>query len=312
MLVPSPKDIFFSKNDPADLRLGDRLLHSVKSTTLSAQTFALIGWPDDRGVTLNIGRAGAGQASVAIRKRLFPLVDRFPKLNLIDLGDLKIEHTLEESHQKAAHHVSQTLQKKMVPIVLGGGNDYAYGDVLGVSQGIGKNKKIGVINIDAHLDVRDLSFGLTSGTPFFRILESKLIDPRHFIAFAPQKRVNSIHHEKYLTQKKSKMMWLEELQKLGVLKMFKQGLVFLSKQCDFIYLSLDMDAVKQSDSPGVSAPSPEGLTAHEVQNIFSIAGQNKKVKMISFYETNPLFDQDDQTSRLVASCIWHFLTAQNG
>ena len=45
-----------------------------------------------------------------------------------------------------------------------------------------KNKKIGLVNIDAHLDVREIINGrITSGTPFRRLLENGIIKGENFV-----------------------------------------------------------------------------------------------------------------------------------
>lgn len=65
-----------------------------------------------------------------------------------------------------------------IPFVIGGGNDQSYPNACGLiramkeKQSEGKHK-VGVINIDAHLDVRPLKEGkVHSGSPFRLLLEN--------------------------------------------------------------------------------------------------------------------------------------------
>ena len=59
----------------------------------------------------------------------------------------------------------------MTPIILGGGHETAYGHYLGVRNYIGKEAKLGIINIDAHFDLRPYNEQPSSGTMFRQILE---------------------------------------------------------------------------------------------------------------------------------------------
>jgi formiminoglutamase len=67
-----------------------------------------------------------------------------------------------------------------------------------------------------------------------------------------------------------------------------------------VMLTLDMDAVDQSDAPGVSAPNVSGLPKSVLLETARLAGGNSRVSSMDLVEVNPFFDRDDQTSRLGA------------
>lgn len=70
-------------------------------------------------------------------------------------------------------------------------------------------------------------------------------------------------------------------------------------------LSIDLDAFAQSVSPGVSAPSPRGISLeHVVQIIDALA---KNLTHVGFYELNPSFDKDEQSARLGAYLLARIL-----
>ena len=62
------------------------------------------------------------------------------------------------------------LKKKVFPVGLGGGHDIAFGSYCGVRKAC-PDKRIGIINFDAHLDMRAYDTGATSGTSFKQILD---------------------------------------------------------------------------------------------------------------------------------------------
>ena len=57
------------------------------------------------------------------------------------------------------------------PLVLGGGHEVAFGSWSGLNRHLGGNGKVGIINLDAHFDLRMKQELASSGTPFFQIAE---------------------------------------------------------------------------------------------------------------------------------------------
>src|SRR5690348_1472209 len=151
----------FWRGDPAALRPGRPVL---------------IGFPQDEGVRRNGGRVGAAEAPREIRRWLYRLVpwdceteSDLAALGLLDLGNVRIDGDLEQTQAALGEVVGAVLRGGAVPVVLGGGHETAYGHDLGyVAAGI----PVGVVNIDAHLDVRPLIDGKGhSGSPFRQMME---------------------------------------------------------------------------------------------------------------------------------------------
>src|SRR5699024_11005027 len=66
--------------------------------------------------------------------------------------------------------ITEILNHKHTPIILGGGHETLYGHYLGVRNYIKDNNSIGIINIDAHFDMSKEDFP-SSGTLFKQILD---------------------------------------------------------------------------------------------------------------------------------------------
>lgn len=308
---------YYDLRRPNDLRLS-QVVHEWDPSTpiekaLSRISFAILGWPDDRGIALNHGRKGARQGPEAIRSQFYRLTPGIKNLlgdaKILDLGNLRLQDDLSASHEKAAGYITKVAQAGVVPITLGGGNDYAYADVVGLRQALGLKARIGVINIDAHFDVRDVSEGPSSGTPYYRLLEAKppTILGEDLVEFGIQPQRNSPLHFQYLKERKATVMQLDEIKIKGIEASLSHCLKTLDQNCDAIVVSLDIDSVCQADAPGCSAPSPNGLTAQDVELIAQLSGMQKKTKLFSIYEVSPPLDRDHQTSRLAASAIWFFI-----
>jgi formiminoglutamase len=64
--------IFFSKNDPQDIRLGDLAKAASFNSPINSD-LSIWGYPDDEGIFLNGGRPGAHKAPEQIRKFFYKM-----------------------------------------------------------------------------------------------------------------------------------------------------------------------------------------------------------------------------------------------
>ena len=68
------------------------------SQKIKGKRYALIGFPEDRGVRTNNGRPGAAEGPAAIRKEFASQVD-FERFGLVDLGDIRDADSLLKRQQ---------------------------------------------------------------------------------------------------------------------------------------------------------------------------------------------------------------------
>lgn len=298
------QDLFFKKNDPNDVRLGE--IVSAIETDYRKSEIVILGCPQDEGVARNKGRVGAALAPDAIRTQFYKLTNFGISNVIFDLGDTVIQKTLEETHDLHTKIVERVLLDKKRLIILGGGNDISYPDGAAMGKVFGK-ENWAALNIDAHFDVR-ADFPRNSGTPYRQLLDEKHILPENFSEIGFQPQANSSVYFEYLKNLGVMTLSLEEFQKTE----FQTSDFFNSKlsnssQLNFIFWGFDVDSVRASDAPGVSAPSVIGLMADEFIYLTGIAGSSKKTKILEFTEVNPNFDVDNKTARLVAIAMHNFL-----
>ncbi|MGC9342150.1 MAG: arginase family protein, partial [Bacteroidales bacterium] len=72
-------------------------------------------------------------------------------------------------------------------------------------------------------------------------------------------------------------------------------------------LSVDLNAIRQSDAPAASSPSPNGFFGHEFCQLTRYAGASPELKAILFSELVPDNDLNDLSTHLIAQSIWYFL-----
>lgn len=274
----------------------------------SKKAFALVGYASDAGVARNKGRLGAAAGPDYIRRFLATLPLPKQDMCLLDMGNLISPQADMEGAQNAlAEVVNNCLAAHWQPIILGGGHEVAYGHYLGLRKYIGKEKRLGVINFDAHLDLREPQAGLgNSGTPFYQIA---LAEGKNFnyLPIGIRPSANTAH-------------LLETAGRLGVSPIFideilhgetTQSLIKIrdfAHSCDFLHLTIDLDGFPQSISPGVSAPGAIGLSPAFVISCLEQLKQSGKVISFDIAETNPTYDKDGQTGRLAAELIWRIIS----
>jgi formiminoglutamase len=273
----------------------------------------LVGFPQDEGVLRNGGRTGAADAPAEIRRWLSRLSvwDGASDIDLsacppVDLGNVRVTGTLEETQRALGEVVAGLLHLGTVPIVLGGGHETAFGHYLGYTLA---DRPVGIINIDAHLDVRPVINGLgNSGTPFRQALEhpSQPLPGERYVCLGAQPFSVARSHGEYARAHGCVVRWRQEC--AGALQQyFGTELTRLEQGGCQVYVTVDADAVDAASVPGVSAPNPLGLPAGAVVACARLAGLSRAVASFDVVEINPRFDHDGRSARWAALLVWHFV-----
>jgi formiminoglutamase len=297
-----------------DPRLGECVTFwSGGPLSLSPGQPVVIGFPQDEGVRRNHGRLGAATAPGEIRRWLYRLSPwdvlrgaDLTRLQLLDLGDLRCEADLEASQMALGEIIQQVLAARAIPIVLGGGHETAFGHFLGYAL---SHLPVGIINLDAHLDVRPTLDGLGhSGSPFRQAMEHAPMPLRgdRYVCLGVQPHSISRDHLVYALQQGATIRWSAQVRDT-LCQQFAQERERLTRAGCPVYVTLDADVVHVSDVPGVSAPNSLGLSGAELIACARLAGESPNVTSFDLVEVNPAFDRDGQGARWAALVVWYFL-----
>ncbi|WP_372828819.1 formimidoylglutamase [Psychrobacter maritimus] len=251
------------------------------------------------------------------------------------------ERTLEQAQVKYAEKISHIIKQGGLPIGLGGGHAIAYGSFLGLWQALSsetdqptndvsnienhvksnvENKAstmptIGVINFDAHLDIRQSDVA-TSGTPFRQIAEhlDEQGQPFHYCCIGVSRFSNTAALFDRAEQLGIHIISDEDCTNKKWKKIAAQIDAFIN-EVDVVYLTIDMDCLPSSIVPGVSAPAAYGINLAFVERAVKRIMASGKVKMADIAEINPTFDIDARSckvaARLLATIIeQHLLTTE--
>jgi formiminoglutamase len=309
-LIPPDETLFFSRNDPDDQRLGDLTTRDPGAFPGDARV-ALVGVPQDIGVERNGGRIGASEAPDAIRRMLYRLTPynvatgrSIPPGMIRDLGNIHCAGDLEDIHARLSAVVEEVVRAGVIPIVLGGGHDTTYGAATGVASTCGP---LGMINVDAHLDVRLPNPLRNSGTSFRMLIEEGSVRAESFVELGIQPYVNSEAHVAWLKGRGARIITIDEVHAYGAHRQIDAALQIAKAGTRGLYGTLDIDGVRAAEAPGVSAPLPDGLTAGELLEIASALGRCTTTVALDVVEVNPRYDRDNATARLAAHAIVRFI-----
>jgi formiminoglutamase len=302
-LIPSKIDL--PDVDADDKRIGHYVSKGIPND--EQPKVVLIGFPSDEGVKRNGGRPGAAEAPDTIRQALYKMTpdaekpDQFIKLieHTNDVGDVQVTGDVAADQEMLAKIVAAYLEQDIVPIILGGGHETAFGHFLGYAKA---ELETAILNVDAHTDVRPLKNGQAhSGSPFRQAIEHESNCLEKYMAAGLQPHAVAQSHLKFIDNYNGQYYFKDETNITTI-----SGL-FHAHECENLMITFDMDAVDQAFAPGVSAPCANGLQPDVWLTAAYLAGRNEQVTSFDLSEVNPKFDRDGQTVRLAALTIWHFL-----
>ena len=265
----------------------------------------ILGYSGEEGVIRNQGRIGTIEGPSAIRKMLGSTALHLPgNLPILDYGDIfTLDQDMESSHDVISSIVQDLLATNHFPVLLGGGHDLAFAHGRGVLNYVkDKGEKLGIINLDAHFDLRALGKGKGhSGSPFLQLSDENPSD-FHYLALGIQRAANPKSLFETAERLKAKYIVMEDF-RLHNWEFIQEQILWFIDSTDKIYLSIDMDGFSSAFAPGVSAPSPMGFNPQIAFKVFELIVKSKKLISLDIAELNPQYDQDNATARLAARAV---------
>lgn len=284
-------------------------IHQLINTHPEAE-YALIGFSSDEGVKRNHGRLGAVDAPDIIRAQLANLPVHQP-VQISDFGNVICENAqLELAQAELAYQVEQSLNSNMKPIVLGGGHEVAFGSFSGLFQyvqNLNLNKKIGIINFDAHFDLREAE-SVTSGTPFLDAakLSEQFQQAFNYLCIGVAKHSNTKILFETADRLNCTYIYDHELTTQNMSNIIAKISHFIEK-VDYLYITVDLDVFSASIAPGVSAPAVKGIDLAIFDPLLEVIKNTGKIKVFDVAECNPRFDLDNRTAKLAAYIIYNYI-----
>lgn len=299
------------KGDPYVTRLSEWVEQTYQPG--EAYDFAIIGVPLSKS---SISFSGAHAHPLQFRQ----LLSAFTTYNLdedvdlaslraVDLGDVAMHVTdiarCQKNIESALEEV--TARVSATPIIIGGDHSITYRTIAGINRA--KPQRIGLIQFDAHLDVRDTAYGGTSnGTPMRSLIESETVRGEDIVTIGLRSFANSREYRQYAEAKGMTLITAGQVRQRGIGAVVAEALSYLEAKCDAIYITFDVDVMDQSVVPGVPAIGPAGLSSVDLLSAAHAVGRSPKVIAMDMVCVDPTKDVRDMTSRVALHLFLHFAT----
>ena len=307
MYQPAKRDIWSGRVDGTQpLRFHQHVqCIDMHSSITDEKGIYILGFCCDQGVERNKGRIGAFDGPAAIRKALCNVTTWHDVPNIYDCGDVVCkDELLEEAQIELSQKIDMIISRDRLPLILGGGHETAWGSFLGIRESYGRKSKLGIINIDAHLDLRPLAPMANSGTPFRQMAmwsDSNDADFEYLVLGIQQFSSSAVLFE-YANEKGVQIITADEFHTRPTRYSIDKLESFMLDK-ELIYLTIDLDAFDSAYAPGVSAPTSLGLIPQQVLPVLECISNSKKIALVDICENNPMYDDAGKTSKLAASIL---------
>ena len=279
-------------------------LHSTAHNVFEAD-IVIIGVPDES--RSHAARKGASKGPdilryVSNRSEFFerdgkvipicPLLGRIDNKHIFDYGNIPRENLPKL--------ISDLVSNNKIPIVIGG--DHSITSI--VLQSIGYiHGKIGLFYFDAHPDF------VSSTTNYYG---SVLTDSYQWIDFTKSLLIGTRAAEREELENAAKV-GLEVITPINITELGISQIAdkVRSKNCsNKKYISIDLDCLDPAYAPGVSLPTPCGLSSIELIYLIKLAISSGIIG-IDLVELTPDFDLNNMTAHLAARILLESIASMN-
>lgn len=233
---------------------------------------------------VHVALIGMGDVeSDAVRRALYKMSFPFEGLKIADMGNLR-----KLDVEFAVAPIRELIDSKIFPVLIGrdiSAMTAQYKAFLSLQQWINlvlvdeklKSEEPHLRDVLHRKEAKLFHFGLLGCQSHFMLPEDwKLLEQRHY-----------------------------DVVRLGAARSNPEIMEPVIRDADL--LAFHIEALRQSDAPGQSNPSPGGFTMEEACQISRYAGMSDKLKSFGIFGYHQAWDLRDQTAQVVAQMIWYCL-----
>lgn len=209
--------------------------------------------------------------------------------------------------------VSAIVANGRFPLILGGDHSIAIGSIAGIAR---HYHNLGIIWYDAHADSNTpetspsgniqgmpLAASLGFGHPrlagiggYRNKVKAENIVLLGVRDLDPGERL-------FIREQGIKIFSPEDIYQQGISSVIEETIAYLTKRCDGIHLSFDLDVIDPREACGVGTPVADGVDMKNNLEAMSLLAQHNIITSAEFVELNPLLDKDGQTAAAANALI---------
>ncbi|AWG20145.1 arginase [Flavobacterium faecale] len=289
-LKPLGKDFDVLMGQFSAQQLGSKVVFHTADQfpDLNQVTIAVIGVLDNRGNDKAISDVDI----FPIRKELYSMYPGNWDASIADFGDILPGNTIEDTYFALKKVVAALIKKKIIPIVIGGSQDLTYALYRAYDD---LEQMVNLVSIDSKFD-----FGKENETASANSYLTKMIidEPNNLFNFC------NIGYQTYFNSQEE-IDLIEKLffdsYRLGEISSNLALAEPVFRDADLV--SMDMKAVKSSDSGNFISFVPNGFNGKEICALSRYAGISDKVGLFGVFN----HENTEQESVLIAQIIWYFI-----
>lgn len=297
--TPVSKTVLAHREILPEQVLGKQIaIHSQRNgfPEISDCKIALIGVREARN---SINFRGEFPCFDSIRKAFYSLYAGNWHHKIADLGDIAPGENIEDTYFALKAIVADLLSKKIIPVILGGGQDLIYPIYRAYDN---LNKMINYVNIDSRFDIGNAEAPISNVSYVGKMVVDKPYNLFNYSAVGYQSYYNPADEITLIDR-----LYFDAL-RLGEVVNNLHQVEPITRDADLI--SLDISAIKSTELSYIDNNSPNGLNGREVCAIARYAGISNKVSAFGVFEIKNL-EKSLTASMLVAQVMWYFIEGVN-
>ena len=236
------------------------------------------------------------------------------RLEVADAGDFNFYPTdLMKTTDSVIAGMTELVKRGAFPVVLGGDHYVTYPSFTGFAKGIAErtpDARIGYIHIDSHSDFED-SFSSGSrynhGTMVRRISENPMVSYKN-LAWVGLNDEVGLDQDRLRRAHNLKMMTYADNRERGIEQVMREAMDVASDGTDVVYVSVDIDVIDASESPGTGAPEYRGISAGEFLQIMDMLSRYEDLAAVDLCEVAPNWDYSGRTVKLATKGLVSLLS----
>lgn len=274
---------------------------------MNLKKLTLIGY----GCGLAAGDPGCADGPVKLQSEFNSLELLSPQPNHQDKYNVIAELSI-----RLAKRVEQSVLEKKPFIVFAGDHSCAIGTWSGAAHAL-LDHDIGLIWIDAHLDAHTPETspsGNIHGMPVAHLMGYGNRSLTSILNSSPKIKPENIcfigirsfeeGEQKLIEKLKIKVFYMKEVEERSLDIIFKEAKEHITKNTSYYGLSIDLDGIDPTETPGTGTPEPNGIHAQELCEALKRYCQgDAKLLGAEITEFNPHRDVEGKTRKVIHQLV---------
>jgi arginase family enzyme len=288
-LAPVANEVLNFKDGLTSQHLGRKVVFHTNEDFPDLQQIkiAIIGVLENRGLESN-----ESFNLSAIRKELYSLFPGNWDVSIADLGDILPGNSIEDTYFALQKGLAALIKRKIIPIVIGGSQDLTYALYRAYDD---LEQMVNLVAIDSKFDFGKESEPIKATSYLTKII---LNEPNNLFNYS------NIGFQTYFNSQEE----IDLIEKL-FFDAYRLGDVSnnisiaepVFRDADIV--SIDLTAIKSSDSGNFITFTPNGFDGKEICTLSRYSGISDKVSLLGIFNHN----DTERESVLIAQIIWYFI-----